>query len=441
METKPTAPIRRKPVSRFGDNFSPSRLEHPGEEDDPNLIPKLSEGSLEKGIPYDALPLNALDNAARHRNTLDETKTNLFFATAMGDASLIHDAYRSGMSLAPDPKIWRKDVVPGKHPIHNVTASRYGTNVLNGRRLRREYGFRPTTSAKGKTLFLDDNNTQLFDLPHSAGLKIVQNRDLGDGLSVMKAISNNASNAEIAKAFNAYYQRANFEKAPFDGWIMGEAPERLQVLQETRNILSNPEATPEAKLAARNLAAVAIFAELLPINRAKQMVLDVLPVTGNYRAGVAAVDDFSQAWDAAIKQGDYAKGGKHLLSFLVNAAGALTGVYGAGRALGKGAARLPGGSNVAARYVLGKAMLHGEVPYTSYSVEKLFGDEFRALPKHHQGLVSGAWNSIKGQVNEEHIRYRKRKMGLEPLHNGRRGRTIRRISRFPVRTLSGSSMT
>ena len=149
------------------------------------------------------------------------------------------------------------------------------------------------------------------------------------------------------------------------------------------------------------------FSGFLSSGQIREMVLDMIPIVGNIRAGRDAVESYGEAIEAARREdwdAFFAHGGMGLL----NTAGALAGPFGGPliRLIRAGIRRFvditPGVRNIAAARGLKNAKKAGEASLPGIGVEQAFRKSFNRLTDDQKKLIQGMFPNMLGTTGERH---------------------------------------
>ena len=229
---------------------------------------------------------------------------------------------------------------------------------------------------------------------------------------------------EFPPEFGGYFARV---RDPVENVEIGDVPRGLllAMADDSRgSVMIETEAgIPEVKRESGSW-----ISRFLSSSQTRDMVLDLLPIIGNIRSGIYALESFGEAIEALRREdwgGFFAHGGMGL----VNTLGALAGPFGGPliRIIKAGIRRFvdmtPGVRQAAAAWDIKKALKAGETPLPGFGVERLFRRTFDRLTVDQQKLLKGMYPNIIGRAGERHAFRQYEKLGQTVVKGGPRTRT------------------
>ena len=149
------------------------------------------------------------------------------------------------------------------------------------------------------------------------------------------------------------------------------------------------------------------FSGILSSGQLRGAVLDLIPIVGNVRSGVEAVESYGEAIEAARRE-DWDAFFLHGGMGLLNTAGALAGPFGGTlvKLIKAGIRRFvditPGVRNIAAARGLKNAMKAAEKPLPGIRVEQAFRQSFDRLTGDQKKLIGSMFPNMLGTAGERH---------------------------------------
>lgn len=172
---------------------------------------------------------------------------------------------------------------------------------------------------------IDDDGHVIVNLPEKTARALAKDPKLQPGFQLFQMAYRGETPPDINAAANAALDVVGQDRKFGDAWLFKSREDRLDSIRDAFAALRTPNIGDKARRLASQSLAMALLAEALPHKQAHQMLMDMIPLLGNYRAAEDAMRSGKAALEA-LERGDEAEAAALMGETFMHVIGALGGV-------------------------------------------------------------------------------------------------------------------